>query len=131
MYIHDFFVVIIISWKYFHYENLRKKWMYACGISKTRKVDKVSIFPTHFVPEHIEPPNLKFNMRTHLKLGEIPSIGVPNPIESTVETTIKAPPAMNVPSLVVKYVIDDNDATSNENLDSINYIYNIYNCILN
>ena len=32
-----------------------------------------------------------YNMGAHLKLGAIPSIGVPNPIESTVETTIEAP----------------------------------------
>ena len=83
----------------------------------------MSICVTHFTQEHIQPRNLQFNMRAHPKLGAIPSIGVPNPIESTVKTMIEASPAINVPSPVVEYVIGDN-VISNENLDTINYIHN-------
>ena len=61
----------IIIYKFPNDQNLRNKWIYGCGISKTSNVDEVSICPTHFAAEHIQPRiyNLILSKSNASKIG--------------------------------------------------------------
>lgn len=63
---------------------LRQKWLKVCGLSKSDNVSYIYICSEHFNPGDVDKGN-NIQARITLRAGAVPSVGVPNLIDSNNE----------------------------------------------